>query len=79
MASSVLGPATIFLLIVGSLNVALDIPKFWALMIILIPMVGFIVLCLVVKTDTQVCCYYVLSLQLKLEILWPLVAHYMLS
>ncbi|ELT92107.1 hypothetical protein CAPTEDRAFT_22210, partial [Capitella teleta] len=59
--SSVLGPATIFLLIVNSLTIALTIHPAGSLMIVLIPMTLFIIICLVAKPDVQIAMASVLS------------------
>jgi chitin synthase len=54
LASSIIGPATIFLLIVNSLEISLNIHGAWALMIVLTPITIFIILCLVAESEVQV-------------------------
>ena len=55
MASTILTPGTIFLLIVGALSAAFpEIPLFGSLILNLIPVAVFVLLCFVAKTKWQV-------------------------
>ena len=57
MASTILTPGTIFLLVVGALTAAFPaIPLFGSLILNLLPVALFVVLCFVAKTQTQVSC-----------------------
>jgi chitin synthase len=55
MVSSILTPGTIFLMVLGALNMAYPtLSLYWALAINLLPVGIFILLCYVAKGDTQV-------------------------
>jgi len=55
MVSSILTPGTIFLMILGAINMAYpQLSLYWALVLNLVPVGIFIVLCYVAKSDTQV-------------------------
>ena len=57
MASTILTPGTIFLMVVGALTVAFPtMPLFGSLILNLLPVTLFVVLCFVAKTQTQVSC-----------------------
>lgn len=53
MVSTILGPATILLMIIGSLNVVLNIGIGWAYLLGLAPPVFYIIICLYTKTTIQ--------------------------
>ena len=61
--SSLLGPGTIFLMIVGALEVALQerISMWESFVINLIPVLGFVILCFTTKCDTQIGFAYILT------------------
>ncbi|ELT92724.1 hypothetical protein CAPTEDRAFT_22207, partial [Capitella teleta] len=59
--SSILGPSTIFLVIVNSLNIAINIGKTWSFVLVIIPMVLYILICLLAKPDVQIMTSAVLS------------------
>ncbi|KAH3754134.1 hypothetical protein DPMN_188795 [Dreissena polymorpha] len=55
MVSSILTPGTIFLMVLGAINMAYpQLSLYWALVLNLIPVAVFILLCFVAKSDTQV-------------------------
>ncbi|CAJ1083109.1 chitin synthase chs-2-like [Xyrichtys novacula] len=54
LASSVLSPSTVILMIAGSLTVLLDIHPNWALFLALIPPVIFLAVSFKIKADTQI-------------------------
>lgn len=55
MVSSILTPGTIFLMVLGALNMAYpSLSLYWALAINLLPVGIFILLCYLAKSDTQV-------------------------
>ncbi|XP_076459247.1 chitin synthase chs-1-like isoform X2 [Babylonia areolata] len=63
MASTILTPGTIFLLVVGALTAAFpDIPLFASLLLNLIPVAVFVLLCFVAKTQTQLLYGAILSI-----------------
>nr|CAD2147597.1 unnamed protein product [Meloidogyne enterolobii] len=51
--SSVLGPGTIFLMIVGAISISFNVDTRLALLIVTIPVVCFCICCLTCSTDTQ--------------------------
>ncbi|KAK7493294.1 hypothetical protein BaRGS_00015420, partial [Batillaria attramentaria] len=74
MASTILTPGTIFLLIVGALTAAFpEIPLFGSLLLNLIPVAIFIVLCFVCKTQTQLLYAAILSIAYSLLMMLVLV------
>jgi chitin synthase len=59
MVCSILTPGTIFLMILGAINMAFPaIPPSAGLIINLAPVVGMVILCFVAKSDTQVSILY---------------------
>ena len=54
MVGTVLGPGTIFLMIVGSWSVAFHVDNWTSFWINLIPILAFIVICLTTKAKFQV-------------------------
>ena len=56
MVSSILTPGTIFLMILGAINMAYpQISLYWALVLNMAPIAVFILLCYVSKSNIQVC------------------------
>ena len=53
MVGTVLGPGTIFLMLVGALNSAFGISNNDAFMYNLIPILGFMIICYTLKSDMQ--------------------------
>jgi len=55
MVSSILTPGTIFLMVLGAINMAYpQLSLYWSLVLNLVPVAVFILLCYVSKSDTQV-------------------------
>jgi len=56
LGSSIVGPGTIFMMIVGSLDIALGgrLPLMWCFPINFVPLMIFILMCYFTKTKTQV-------------------------
>jgi len=55
MVSTILTPGTIFLMILGAINMAYpQLSLYWALVLNLVPIAVFILLCFVSKPDIQV-------------------------
>ncbi|KAH3803412.1 chitin synthase chs-2-like isoform X2 [Dreissena polymorpha] len=62
MVSSILTPGTIFLMVLGAINMAYpQLSLYWALVLNLIPVTTFIILCFVAKSDTQLAFAAILS------------------
>ncbi|XP_052237923.1 chitin synthase chs-2-like [Dreissena polymorpha] len=62
MVSSILTPGTIFLMVLGAINMAYpQLSLYWALVLNLIPVAVFILLCFVAKSDTQLAYAAILS------------------
>jgi len=56
MVSSILTPGTIFLMILGAINMAYpQLSLYWALVLNLVPIAVFILLCFVTESNIQVC------------------------
>lgn len=55
MVGTILGPGTIFLMMIGALNAITGLSNIYALYINLVPVVIFIAVCMTCKSDTQVC------------------------
>ncbi|VDN19299.1 unnamed protein product [Cylicostephanus goldi] len=53
LISSVLGPGTIFLMVVGAISISFNIDTTWSLLIVSIPVVTFCVVCLIAKPERQ--------------------------
>ncbi len=62
MFGTVIGPGTIFLMIVGSVNSAFKIDQLTSFVLNLIPIVLFIVVCLTTKSSTQIVVAELLSI-----------------
>ena len=57
MASTILTPGTIFLLVVGALTAAFPaVPLYGSLILNLLPVALYVVLCFMASTQTQVSC-----------------------
>lgn len=54
MVGTVLGPGTIFLMIVGSFNVAFGMDNWTSFWVNLVPIIGFIIICMTTKAKFQV-------------------------
>ena len=54
MVGTILGPGTIFLMIVGSFNVALGMDNWTAFLVNLIPIIGYMLICMTCKAKFQV-------------------------
>lgn len=54
-ASSILGPATIFLLIVGAFNLAFGLNVLGGFLLVFVPLLFYLLICLKAHKDTQVC------------------------
>ena len=54
MFGAVLGPGTIFLMMVGALNAITQISNMHAMILNLVPIAIFIIVCLTCKSETQV-------------------------
>ena len=70
LVTSVVGPGTIFMMMIGALDVALGgkLGFVWSGVLNLIPLVIFIILCFLAKSDTQVStCYIILR---KVVVTW---------
>nr|AHX26699.1 chitin synthase [Leptochiton asellus] len=61
MVSTILGPATILLMIIGSLNVVLNIAIGWAYVLGLAPPITYIIICLYMRTTIQLYAGAILS------------------
>lgn len=61
MVGTVLGPGTIFLMLVGAMVTALKIPNWYSLIANFFPVAFFIVVCFVAKNDMQVSISYKFS------------------
>ncbi|CAI4232245.1 unnamed protein product [Auanema sp. JU1783] len=53
LISSILGPGTIFLMIVGAISISFKIDTNWALLVVFLPVSIFCIVCLVAKPETQ--------------------------
>ncbi|KAK6044651.1 hypothetical protein COOONC_17844, partial [Cooperia oncophora] len=53
LISSILGPGTIFLMVVGAISISFNIDTGWSLLIISIPVVTFCIVCLTAKPEKQ--------------------------
>lgn len=53
MVGTVLGPGTIFMVLTGALNAAFGIANWTAFLYNLIPIMGFMIACFTLKSDTQ--------------------------
>ncbi|EYC16675.1 hypothetical protein Y032_0033g2779 [Ancylostoma ceylanicum] len=53
LVSSILGPGTIFLMIVGAISISFNIDTNWSLLIVSVPVVTFCIVCLVAKPEKQ--------------------------
>ncbi|XP_067668564.1 chitin synthase chs-2-like isoform X1 [Haliotis asinina] len=74
MASSVITPGTIFLLIVGAINVAFpEMPLFGALILNLVPVAVFVLLCFVAKTNIQLAYAAIISIVYSLVMMLVIV------
>lgn len=54
MVGTILGPGTIFLMVVGSFNVAFGIDNWKSFWLNLIPITAYIIICLTTKAKFQV-------------------------
>ncbi|XP_062375852.1 chitin synthase chs-2-like [Sardina pilchardus] len=54
MGASILGPATVCLMIAGSFNFVFDVSPNWSLVLAILPPCIYIVLCYVLKSSTQI-------------------------
>lgn len=54
LISSILGPGTIFLMVVGAISISFNIDTSWSLLIVSVPVVIFCIVCLTAKPDKQV-------------------------
>ncbi|XP_041976405.1 chitin synthase chs-2-like [Aricia agestis] len=54
MLGTVLGPGTIFLMMIGAMNAITGLDNINALIINLVPIVAFIIICMTCKSDTQI-------------------------
>lgn len=54
MVGTILGPGTIFLMMIGAINAITQISNFNALMLNLVPILFFIIICMTCKSETQV-------------------------
>ncbi|XP_034561035.1 chitin synthase chs-2-like [Notolabrus celidotus] len=62
ITSAILAPATICLLIAGSLSFMLSLDASWALVLAIIPPIIYLILCFKLKTDTQIIIAAILSI-----------------
>lgn len=53
LISSILGPGTIFLMVVGAISISFNIDTSWSLLIVSVPVVIFCIVCLTAKPDKQ--------------------------
>ncbi|WKX94586.1 hypothetical protein Q1695_011678 [Nippostrongylus brasiliensis] len=53
LISSILGPGTIFLMVVGAISISFNIDTNWSLLIVSIPVVSFCIVCLTAKPEKQ--------------------------
>ncbi|KAK5985002.1 hypothetical protein GCK32_011468, partial [Trichostrongylus colubriformis] len=53
LVSSILGPGTIFLMVVGAISISFNIDTMWSLLIVSVPVVIFCIVCLVAKPEKQ--------------------------
>ncbi|PAV79546.1 hypothetical protein WR25_20899 isoform B [Diploscapter pachys] len=53
LISSILGPGTIFLMIVGAISISFNIDTVWSLLIVIIPVTIFCIVCLTMKQERQ--------------------------
>uniref|UniRef100_A0A914R1G3 chitin synthase n=1 Tax=Panagrolaimus davidi TaxID=227884 RepID=A0A914R1G3_9BILA len=61
LISSILGPGTIFLMIVGAISISFNIDTTVSLIIITIPMLIFCIVCLISKPDKQMLCAQIIG------------------
>ena len=61
LVSSILGPGTIFLMIVGAISISFNIDMKLALLIVTLPVVFFCIICLVGTSDKQMFCAQVIG------------------
>ncbi|XP_047739700.1 chitin synthase chs-2 isoform X2 [Hyalella azteca] len=61
MLGTVVGPGTIFLMLVGALSAAFGMSNGWALVLNLIPLLAFMITCFFAKSATQIKLAYVLT------------------
>lgn len=54
MGGTILGPGTIFLMLVGAMNAITGMSNVHALLVNLIPIVIFLIVCMTRKSETQV-------------------------
>ncbi|VDM63073.1 unnamed protein product [Angiostrongylus costaricensis] len=53
LVSSVLGPGTIFLMVVGAISISFNMDTIWSLLVVTLPVVTFCVVCLTAKPEKQ--------------------------
>lgn len=63
MVGTILGPGTIFLMIVGSFNVALGMDNWQAFYVNLIPIIAYMIICMTAKPKFQASVYLVVVVQ----------------
>eukprot|EP00095_Tigriopus_kingsejongensis_P011454 maker-scaffold271_size230452-snap-gene-0.8 protein:Tk11454 transcript:maker-scaffold271_size230452-snap-gene-0.8-mRNA-1 annotation:"isoform b" len=73
MIGTVLGPGSIFLMLVGACGVAFSLATWTSFVINLVPMIIFILVCLLAKSDTQIIVAQILSIAYALVMMAVLV------
>uniref|UniRef100_A0A914DD04 Uncharacterized protein n=1 Tax=Acrobeloides nanus TaxID=290746 RepID=A0A914DD04_9BILA len=56
LISSILGPGTIFLMVVGAISISFNIDTKLALLVVMLPVLTFCIICLVGNPSTQLVC-----------------------
>lgn len=77
MVGTILGPGTIFLMMIGAINAITQISNFNALMLNLVPILFFIIICMTCKSETQVpfllIIFFIIFLSMQRSPQWALV------
>ncbi|KJH49747.1 Chitin synthase [Dictyocaulus viviparus] len=53
LVSSILGPGTIFLMVVGAISISFNLDTIWSLLIVTLPVATFCIVCLTAKPEKQ--------------------------
>jgi chitin synthase len=54
MIGTILGPGSIYIMLCGALSVAFGLSNWTAFVVNLVPLIGFILICLWAKSDNQI-------------------------
>jgi chitin synthase len=76
MIGTILGPGSIYIMLCGALSVAFGLSNWTAFVVNLVPLIGFILICLWAKSDNQIIAAQILRFFNAFKLLYTILKHH---